>query len=158
MCSKPASVRESGACPKRVVREQRLGFVVTVNADGTPNVSPRATFIVLVHKNAPVRFVSKGFGPSRRAPAPLVQVRYCLQSRAQRDHQWRIEKSSEPSGRAYGRASRIMLNGVSAARRTLRNPPAVMTSQSLASPACAPSPAPTSCDSEVGRQIIVEPA
>ena len=32
---------------KRVVRDQRLGFVATVNADGTPNVSPKATFIVL---------------------------------------------------------------------------------------------------------------
>ena len=32
---------------KRVVREQRLGFVATVNADGTPNVSPKATFVVL---------------------------------------------------------------------------------------------------------------
>lgn len=31
----------------RVVREQRLGFVATVNADGTPNVSPKATFVVL---------------------------------------------------------------------------------------------------------------
>jgi uncharacterized protein len=32
---------------KRVVREQRLGFVATVSADGTPNVSPKATFTVL---------------------------------------------------------------------------------------------------------------
>jgi predicted pyridoxine 5'-phosphate oxidase superfamily flavin-nucleotide-binding protein len=32
---------------KQVVHEQRLGFVATVNADGTPNVSPKATFIVL---------------------------------------------------------------------------------------------------------------
>jgi predicted pyridoxine 5'-phosphate oxidase superfamily flavin-nucleotide-binding protein len=32
---------------KRVIREQRLGFVATVNADGTPNVSPKATFVVL---------------------------------------------------------------------------------------------------------------
>jgi hypothetical protein len=32
---------------KRVVREQRLGFVATVNEDGTPNVSPKATFTVL---------------------------------------------------------------------------------------------------------------
>jgi predicted pyridoxine 5'-phosphate oxidase superfamily flavin-nucleotide-binding protein len=31
----------------RVVRDQRLGFVATVNADGTPNVSPKATFVVL---------------------------------------------------------------------------------------------------------------
>jgi uncharacterized protein len=32
---------------KRIVREQRLGFVATVNTDGTPNVSPKATFVVL---------------------------------------------------------------------------------------------------------------
>ena len=32
---------------KRIVSEQRLGFIATVNADGTPNVSPKATFIVL---------------------------------------------------------------------------------------------------------------
>jgi predicted pyridoxine 5'-phosphate oxidase superfamily flavin-nucleotide-binding protein len=32
---------------KRAVREQRLGFVATVNPDGTPNVSPKATFIVV---------------------------------------------------------------------------------------------------------------
>ena len=51
-----------------------------------------------------------------------------------------------------------MLNGVSVARRTEANPPAVMTSRSFASPACAPSAAPTSCDSEVGTQIIVEAA
>ena len=43
-----------------------------------------------------------------------------------------------------GRASRIILNGVSVARRT------VLTSRSFASPAWAPSAAPTSCDSEVG--------
>src|SRR5262245_31994170 len=32
---------------RRIVEEQRLGFVATVNADGTPNVSPKATFVVL---------------------------------------------------------------------------------------------------------------
>jgi predicted pyridoxine 5'-phosphate oxidase superfamily flavin-nucleotide-binding protein len=32
---------------KRVVREQRLGYVATVNADGTPNLSPKGTFTVL---------------------------------------------------------------------------------------------------------------
>src|SRR6476469_920945 len=32
---------------KRTIREQRLGFVATVNADGTPNVSPKATFVVI---------------------------------------------------------------------------------------------------------------
>jgi hypothetical protein len=58
-----------------------------------------------------------------------------------------IRELTDPPGvslRAYGRASRIMLNGVSAARLTLRNPPAVMTSRNRASPACAPSAAPTS--------------
>jgi len=32
---------------KRVVDEQRLGFVATVNADGTPNLSPKGTVTVL---------------------------------------------------------------------------------------------------------------
>lgn len=32
---------------KRVVREQRLGFVATVSADGTPNLSPKGTTTVL---------------------------------------------------------------------------------------------------------------
>jgi uncharacterized protein len=32
---------------KRVIREQRLGFVATVSADGTPNLSPKATFVVI---------------------------------------------------------------------------------------------------------------
>ena len=32
---------------KRIIDEQRLGFVATVSADGTPNLSPKATFVVL---------------------------------------------------------------------------------------------------------------
>ena len=32
---------------KRVVSEQKLGFVATVNADGTPNLSPKGTMQVL---------------------------------------------------------------------------------------------------------------
>jgi predicted pyridoxine 5'-phosphate oxidase superfamily flavin-nucleotide-binding protein len=32
---------------KRVVAEQKLGFVATVNADGTPNLSPKGTMQVL---------------------------------------------------------------------------------------------------------------
>jgi predicted pyridoxine 5'-phosphate oxidase superfamily flavin-nucleotide-binding protein len=32
---------------QRVVDEQRLGFVATVNADGTPNLSPKGTMAVL---------------------------------------------------------------------------------------------------------------
>lgn len=32
---------------KRVINEQRLGFVATVNDDGTPNLSPKGTMVVL---------------------------------------------------------------------------------------------------------------
>lgn len=32
---------------KRVVSEQKLGFVATVSKDGTPNLSPKGTFVVL---------------------------------------------------------------------------------------------------------------
>jgi uncharacterized protein len=32
---------------KRVIEEQRLGFVATAAPDGTPNVSPKGTFVVL---------------------------------------------------------------------------------------------------------------
>ena len=32
---------------KRVIEEQRLGFVATTAPDGTPNVSPKGTFVVL---------------------------------------------------------------------------------------------------------------
>lgn len=32
---------------RRLIDEQRLGFVATVNADGSPNLSPKATFLVL---------------------------------------------------------------------------------------------------------------
>ena len=35
---------------KRIVQEQRLGFVATSSADGTPNVSPKGTFVVLDDK------------------------------------------------------------------------------------------------------------
>ncbi len=31
----------------RLIRQQRLGFVATVNADGTPNLSPKGTFVVV---------------------------------------------------------------------------------------------------------------
>lgn len=32
---------------QRIVNEQKLGFVATVNADGSPNLSPKATFVVI---------------------------------------------------------------------------------------------------------------
>ena len=56
----------------------------------------------------------------------------------------------------YGRASSTMLKGVSVARRKRRKPPAVTTSRSRASPACAPSASPTSCASDAGVQMSVD--
>lgn len=35
---------------KRIIEEHRLGFVATADLDGTPNVSPKGTFIVLDDK------------------------------------------------------------------------------------------------------------
>ena len=65
----------------------------------------------------------------------------------------------DPPSRNQSRASRIMLNGVSVARRKrVKPPPWVTISRSRPSPACAPSAAPVSCESEVGTQIIVEAA
>ncbi len=32
---------------RRLIEEQRLGFIATVNADGSPNVSPKGTFVPL---------------------------------------------------------------------------------------------------------------
>jgi hypothetical protein len=49
-----------------------------------------------------------------------------------------------PNRISYARASRIILNGVSAARRTRVNPPFERTSLKRRSPACAPRARPTS--------------
>jgi hypothetical protein len=54
------------------------------------------------------------------------------------------------------RTSKIMLNGVSVARRNCLKPASVATWRSLRSPACAPSPQPTSCDSDAGVQMKVD--
>ncbi len=59
---------------------------------------------------------------------------------------------------AHGRASNTRLNGVSAARRKRVKPPAATTSPIRASPACAPSASPTSCDSDAGVHRNVENA
>jgi predicted pyridoxine 5'-phosphate oxidase superfamily flavin-nucleotide-binding protein len=32
---------------KRIIEQQRLGFVATAAPDGTPNLSPKGTFVVL---------------------------------------------------------------------------------------------------------------
>ena len=52
---------------RRIVEEQRLGFVATVAPDGTPNVSPKGTFIVLDTKTI-------AFGEIR-SPATIRNLR-----------------------------------------------------------------------------------
>jgi len=58
----------------------------------------------------------------------------------------------------HGRPSNTRLKGVSVARRNEVKPADLATSVSLASPAWAPSPAPTSCDSDAGVQMRVDAA
>jgi uncharacterized protein len=52
---------------KRIIEQQRLGFVATAAADGTPNVSPKGTFVVL--DNATI-----GFGEIR-SPGTVRNLR-----------------------------------------------------------------------------------
>ena len=56
----------------------------------------------------------------------------------------------------HGLASRMRLNGVWVARRTLLKPASVSSAASRRSPACAPSPRPTSWSSDPGVQITVD--
>ncbi len=56
----------------------------------------------------------------------------------------------------YPRASKTILNGVSAALRKCVNPPLRITFSNLAGPACAPSPRPTSCANEHGTHTVAE--
>jgi len=58
--------------------------------------------------------------------------------------------------RFYGRASKMRLKGVWAARRKRRKPAAVMTSPMRFSPAWAPRAAPTSYEREAGTQSRAE--
>ena len=68
---------------------------------------------------------------------------------------WRV-RAGDDGRDAYGLASRMMLNGVSVARRTWVNPASRSTIASWRSPACAPSPSPTSCASDPGVQMTVD--
>ena len=61
---------------KRVVREQRLGYVATVNADGTPNLSPKGTFTVV--DDATIAFAElRSPGTLRNVNAnPAIEVNF----------------------------------------------------------------------------------
>jgi predicted pyridoxine 5'-phosphate oxidase superfamily flavin-nucleotide-binding protein len=61
---------------ERIILEQRLGFVATVDPDGTPNVSPKGTFILVDH--ATVAFAEIRSPNTRRnlAASPSVEVNF----------------------------------------------------------------------------------
>jgi hypothetical protein len=85
----------------------------------------------------------------------ITEASICFRSYA-RTSIARHDRSVLCNVQRYGLASNTRLNGVSDARRNRVNPPAVTTSRIRASPACAPRPRPTSCESEAGTQIIAE--
>jgi uncharacterized protein len=53
---------------KRIIEEQRLGFVATATCDGVPNLSPKGTFVVLDDETI-------AFGEIR-SPGTLVEVNF----------------------------------------------------------------------------------
>lgn len=69
-----------------------------------------------------------------------------------------LEAHEEKLAGCYLRASSTRLNGVSVARRKREKPASAKTCLSRRSPACAPSPSFTSCDSELGVQMQVDAA
>lgn len=77
---------------KRVIEEQRLGFVATVNADGTPNLSPKATFVVLddatiafaeIRSPNTLRNIAGGSPVDVNFVDPFVRKGYRLKGRAE---------------------------------------------------------------------------
>jgi predicted pyridoxine 5'-phosphate oxidase superfamily flavin-nucleotide-binding protein len=77
---------------RRVVREQRLGFVATVCPDGTPNLSPKGTTIVwddehlaFLHLHSPGTVSNLASNPSIEVNVvdPIVRKGYRFKGRAE---------------------------------------------------------------------------
>src|SRR5687767_1543786 len=77
---------------KQVVEQQRLGFVATVCADGTPNVSPKGTICVLdddrlmfadLHSPGTVANLRKNPGVEVNVVDPFVRKGYRFKGRAE---------------------------------------------------------------------------
>jgi hypothetical protein len=80
---------------------------------------------------------------TEHSPLPLTAVK-------------RSPQENEGQDPFHRRASRTILNAVSAARRTRVNPAAFKISAKRPSPAWAPSPNPTSCERDAGVQSSVD--
>ena len=60
----------------RVVEEQKIGYVATVNSDGTPNLSPKGTFIVLDESHLMFGEVRSPNTVKNIADNPVVEVNF----------------------------------------------------------------------------------
>jgi predicted pyridoxine 5'-phosphate oxidase superfamily flavin-nucleotide-binding protein len=61
---------------ERIILEQRLGFVATVNPDGTPNVSPKGTFVVLDTRTVAFAEIRSPNTRSNLAANPAIEVNF----------------------------------------------------------------------------------
>ncbi|MEM8646382.1 MAG: pyridoxamine 5'-phosphate oxidase family protein [Pseudomonadota bacterium] len=61
---------------KQIVADQKLGFVGTVNADGSPNVSPKGTFLVLDDEHIMFGEIRSPQTLANIAERPAVEVNF----------------------------------------------------------------------------------
>ncbi len=61
---------------KRVVSEQKLGYVASVCADGTPNLSPKGTFLVLDDGHIMFGEIRSPGTVKNLATTPVVEVNF----------------------------------------------------------------------------------
>lgn len=61
---------------KRVVAEQKLGFVATVNDDGTPNLSPKGTMQVLDDEHLMFADIRSPGTMSNIARRPVMEINF----------------------------------------------------------------------------------
>ncbi|MFO1015601.1 MAG: pyridoxamine 5'-phosphate oxidase family protein [Caulobacteraceae bacterium] len=64
------------AAMRALVERERLGFVASVNDDGTPNVSPKGTFVVLDDERLAFLDVRSPMTSANLAARPAVEVNF----------------------------------------------------------------------------------
>jgi uncharacterized protein len=116
---------------KRVVLEQRLGFVATVCADGTPNLSPKGTTTVLddghllfadIHSPGTVRNLELNPSIEINVVDPIVRKGYRFKGRAE----------AYRSGETYERGRRLLAErGYNASRERVRTIVVVRIEQAM---------------------------
>ena len=77
---------------QRIVDEQRLGFVATVCTDGTPNLSPKGTFVVLDDEHLLFAEIRSPNTAANLAERPAMEVNF-------------VDPLARKGFRAKGRAS-----------------------------------------------------